>query len=746
MSERGIFQTHASDTFPTEVLDLRVFRASRVFQEFTLRNREDLSRLGQLDATQAANLANELALSVFQSLNLEKQDQSLPDQVNPEKVEQLTQVVQGDGTRLVVIRHAEQSPPEFIYSIPRTDLRKIRMMQNPFNQQDLITNKSFAESYATSLIIAYVAQRTGKEVRIYSSENMRALEIAKLISQMTQGAIAVDEGLSCITYKDEHDNPSVTLEQILAEIPSGFMPWNPELVDKLCKPTKSGGKPSEAIIRSLQNLFNQKSDDSNVLIVALTHSQQMAEALSLAGLLTDHTVRLSELSMVALGGVQDHIFERGILREAKQKTKRKDIRRILEKLGEGYQWYKVRRKEFETKEKIPFLVSAEPLAVKREEAAEILRIGKDVAAFMNVCQDLFTQNTDVASLLTRGKPDYLTTPINPSYFFVRPDLIIGENGFTVCEIETSLFGLSLAELLNRTYISANFDTLVPDGTLKRFLQENTSSKGKVVYSQNTSSYQGQLEYLAKELLSSPQREWQAQHIDDVVGTVPESICRGFYLCEATDNLFVHDFVTRASKSSQFVPSLTPHMEEKALLALLWDKRYESFFAEKLGRNSLDHLRTVIPPTWIVGNEQYFAGALPDGVSSTFDLTKLSKAKRRYVLKRSGFSHGSSWAEGVNFLQEKSQSEAARLIGLATKDNSSLYVVQEFREGKKIPMEYLDKSLNPVPVDARVRITPYFSMAENSTGQLLAIKATGCENTNYVHASTESINTAVSVIS
>ena len=182
MSERGIFQTHASDTFPTEVLDLRVFRASRVFQEFTLRNREDLSRLGQLDATQAANLANELALSVFQSLNLEKQDQSLPDQVNPEKVEQLTQVVQGDGTRLVVIRHAEQSPPEFIYSIPRTDLRKIRMMQNPFNQQDLITNKSFAESYATSLIIAYVAQRTGKEVRIYSSENMRALEIAKLIS------------------------------------------------------------------------------------------------------------------------------------------------------------------------------------------------------------------------------------------------------------------------------------------------------------------------------------------------------------------------------------------------------------------------------------------------------------------------------------------------------------------------------------------------------------------------------------
>lgn len=43
--------------------------------------------------------------------------------------------------------------------------------------------------------------------------------------------------------------------------------------------------------------------------------------------------------------------------------------------------------------------------------------------------------------------------------------------------------------------------------------------------------------------------------------------------------------------------------------------------------------------------------------------------------------------------------------------------------------------------ARIRLTPYFSMRNR---ELTAIKATGCENTNYIHASTGSINTAVGI--
>lgn len=49
------------------------------------------------------------------------------------------------------------------------------------------------------------------------------------------------------------------------------------------------------------------------------------------------------------------------------------------------------------------------------------------------------------------------------------------------------------------------------------------------------------------------------------------------------------------------------------------------------------------------------------------------------------------------------------------------------------------------MDARIRLTPYFSMEADEKGELIAIKATGCKDTNYVHASTASINTAVAQI-
>ena len=44
--------------------------------------------------------------------------------------------------------------------------------------------------------------------------------------------------------------------------------------------------------------------------------------------------------------------------------------------------------------------------------------------------------------------------------------------------------------------------------------------------------------------------------------------------------------------------------------------------------------------------------------------------------------------------------------------------------------------------AKVRVTPYFSYQPGNKGELIAAKVTGCENTEYIHASTASINTAI----
>ncbi len=169
---------------------------------------------------------------------------------------------------------------------------------------------------------------------------------------------------------------------------------------------------------------------------------------------------------------------------------RKNMRKILETLGQGYEWYKIRRAEYATDQQIPFLVSPEPLPLSSDEGEEILRIGKDVVDFMHATDELYRSEEEVKQLLDRGKPEVLQQARQAQYLFVRPDLLITKEGFSICELETSPFGLALAEVLNRAYLAAGFSTMVEDGVLQEFIVNNTPSEGVIVYSDKTSSYTG----------------------------------------------------------------------------------------------------------------------------------------------------------------------------------------------------------------------------------------------------------------
>lgn len=724
--------------------DLRLHRALKVWQEFRLEYSPEIENIGSLNSIRVAQLANHLGHSIYETLGVESEDQRL-EPVSPNKLEELAVSIEGEGSKLIAIRHAEQSPPEWIFTIPRTDFRKIRMMQNPFNQHDLISNRGMAEVFSVGFGLLYLKERTGKSVEISSSGNLRALEAADIFSTML-GDIPyqIDEGLSCISYKDESDTPSVTVEQILKALPTGYMPWIPELVDELCKENVRGQKPSAGIISSVGQLFEQGAKgDENKLIVALTHSQQLCEVQRLAGQLSDSAVRYPELSMLVVNGGQFKAFPSGVLGRSPEQghLKKKGMRRVLEKMGGQYEWYKVRRAEYETREKIPFNVSPQPLNLSETEVSQVVQIGADVTAFMASCEQLYRSEAEIQDILDCGKPSNLRGVSDPSYLFVRPDLLITDEGLSICEIETSPFGLALADLLNSAYRSVNFQTLVSPEVLKDFLVKNTADRGRVVYSQNTSAYEGQLSYIAEKLLSGDGRKWEASPVDQVTGSQSGYFYRGFYLYESTDNLFINNFAAN-TPGDRITPSLTPYMEEKALMALLWDKRWVQHFVSTLGQEAVDRLRVHIPPTWIVGREDFFDDPLGRGFSSSTELAAIPKPKRKFVFKKSGFGHGSSWAEGVKFLHEESGVQSERILKAAQSDTTSLYVIQEFREGSEREMEFEDKSGNFKPMRARIRLTPYFSMVPDSRGQLLAVKATGCEDTNYIHASTVSINTAV----
>jgi hypothetical protein len=370
-----------------------------------------------------------------------------------------------------------------------------------------------------------------------------------------------------------------------------------------------------------------------------------------------------------------------------------------------------------------------------------------MAGFFQAADTLYRADPRVYALLNTGKPEIFYATGRPTnYLFFRPDLIITPAGFVVCEVETSPFGLALAEIVNRAYTQEGFETLVADGVLSAYVHAHTPTEGTILYSRKTSSFAGQMTFLADQVFSGERRVWTAQPDNNAGEGNEKPIYRGFYLVEYLSDPAVTtllDAEVGVHTPDGLLPSPTPHMEEKALLALLWDSRYEHYFQCHLGQAAFNHLRNIVPPTWIVGQEQYFSPGLPDGVSTSIDLANLSRSKRTFVLKTSGFSKYGSWAEGVSFLHEKSVDKAREILHQAQEDTSSLHIIQQFRRGQTIPLSYENEEGSSIPMAVRIRLTPYFSAASGHEGKLIAIKATGCEDTDFIHASSTSINTAVS---
>ncbi len=418
-----------------------------------------------------------------------------------------------------------------------------------------------------------------------------------------------------------------------------------------------------------------------------------------------------------------------------------NIRDQLRIETKGHQLYNIKEEKYKEKEKdgIGFRVSPTPFKLTKEQKDEMLCIGKAICNYMDACIELYSSNQEVKEILDRGKPKEYIGKELPNYLFLRPDLILTETGFSICEIETSPFGLGLAEILNRTYGNVGYDPLVKQNTLKNYIQSRTANEGTIAYSDKVKSFKGQLDFLAEEIFSGNGKKWDSENISHNT-TSSEEIYRAFYLNDAYKDKNIELFL---KEPHLHIPSKTPQFEEKALMSFIWDKRYTKFFEEQLGKAEYNLLKKAIPKTWILGEENYIEGGLPEGKESSIDIATLGKSKRQFVLKSSGFNTNSSWGEGVVFLHKMGGKVAGEKIQSAINDNNHLYIMQEYKQGKNVPMIYIDENTQEKKqVKAKVRITPYFSYQPGNKGELIAAKVTGCENTEYVHASSASINSAI----
>lgn len=403
---------------------------------------------------------------------------------------------------------------------------------------------------------------------------------------------------------------------------------------------------------------------------------------------------------------------------------------------------------------LPFQISPSPFRLPDGLRVDLAPYGRALVNFYHAADALYRampKDHRWRRYLDCGKPpdvmEGMGSEAAVNHLFLRPDFILTEEGITVTEIETSPFGLPLACFLNSAYRSAGEPTLTDhDVFLDRFVQEvmGTSPESKVlcfVLSHHTNRYRGQFEYLKTVLEQRGMRVLiiRGDHAElneqaDLFGLKgPEHVFyRAFYLHETVGNAALQRFV---NTHAGLLPSPKVHLEEKAILGLLFEPELETWLRQRLGQD-FDILRRIIPPTFVVDKDAGVPASFPADVSTWQEFARLPRAKRRFVLKISGFHEKASWGKGVTFLDTLSREKCADVLE-AAQHSGTPFVIQSFHKGKKFPWEYFDFDRRDFrTATGRVRLTPYFAVRD---GSLLLAKATLRENTDYVHASTDSIN-------
>ena len=109
------------------------------------------------------------------------------------------------------------------------------------------------------------------------------------------------------------------------------------------------------------------------------------------------------------------------------------MRDQIESVLGNHRIYEVREKKYDTGQKVPFRVSPNPLTLTEQQKKEILSIGNDIASYFHEVDALYHTDSTIRNILNIGKPDIFISNRAYQYLFIRPDIIISENGFTVCE-------------------------------------------------------------------------------------------------------------------------------------------------------------------------------------------------------------------------------------------------------------------------------------------------------------------------
>ena len=181
----------------------------------------------------------------------------------------------------------------------------------------------------------------------------------------------------------------------------------------------------------------------------------------------------------------------------------------------------------------------------------------------------------------------------------------------------------------------------------------------------------------------------------------------------------------AAGEIKLTPPFKPHLEDKLWLALLWSPALRHVWEQNMRGSHLQRLRELVPFGWVLDPQPLPPQAALPGlnVHSWDEVANFSQKERQLVLKVSGF-HETAWgSRGVYIGHDLSGVEwAQRLRSALAQAGEQPWILQEFREGRRVDHPVFREDGSVEMMQGRVRLCPYFftnDAGETSFGGCLA---------------------------
>lgn len=362
--------------------------------------------------------------------------------------------------------------------------------------------------------------------------------------------------------------------------------------------------------------------------------------------------------------------------------------------------------------------SPEPLKLSKSELRFLTGLGHPLAQLQRAMDEIYRLSAEgrlpewIAELLDTGKPTWMVEAQRAAGLrgevprVIRPDLLWGEDGFSLTELDSVPGGMGITAWLSGLYAGAGYDLLGGERGMIDGFCSVLDEGGAVLISEEAGDYWKEMEWLVtaagggRELLAAEEYQLDGRALYRFFEWFDwESLPLARALAEGSGRAEVC-----------LTPPCKPHLEDKLWLALLWTPALRPLWERMLRGSHLARIRELLPFAWVVDPSPLPPqAALPKlEVNSWQEVAEFSQKERQLVLKISGF-HETAWgSRGVHIGHDLSKQEwGAQLEHALEEFSQQPWMMQEFRESQVIEHPVFGDDGKVEMMRGRARLCPYY---------------------------------------